>query len=202
MRSDMVNQEVYVGVELTDGSYRTLCVFTRARGSRPPYGADWHPDPVWRDYGWWLRPATDAVILSELVNAFKSVNAKGEPLPTVSRWKLLTNEEALADQTYRGARYLDADRNLRHDMARARDIHRGLLRQARDLAFKKLDGQWMRAQGRGDAEGAAAVEAQRQALRDAPADPALEAAASLDEVRACWPAELPRLKVATEPRAK
>lgn len=73
------------------------------------------------------------------------------------------------------------------DMAKARLIHRGRIRLARVPKFAALDGEWMKCTAAGDSAGAAAAEAKRQELRDAPAYPAIDAAATPEELKAAWP---------------
>ena len=49
----------------------------------------------------------------------------------------------------------------------------------------------MRAQGRGESSAAAAVEVEREALRQIPQTIDLDSARTPDELDAIWPAELP-----------
>lgn len=70
------------------------------------------------------------------------------------------------------------------DMVKARAIWRERIRAARD--FASLDVQFQRALERG--ADTAAIVAAKQALRDAPADPRIDAATTLDALKAVWPA--------------
>ena len=76
------------------------------------------------------------------------------------------------------------------DMGKAKDIHRDLIRIVRKEAFEVNDINLQDAMIDGDADAKAAGVAQRDALRDAPADPAIDAAATPEELSAVWPAGL------------
>lgn len=76
-------------------------------------------------------------------------------------------------------------------MGKARDIHRARIRRARKPALDALDVAYQRADETGDASHKAEVAARKQALRDAPADPRIDAAKSPDDLHAVWPDELP-----------
>lgn len=71
------------------------------------------------------------------------------------------------------------------DMEKAKDIWRAKIRAARDPLFAPLDVKFQRAQESG--ADTAAIVAQKQALRNAPDDPRIAAAATLDDLKAAWP---------------
>lgn len=70
------------------------------------------------------------------------------------------------------------------DMTKARAIKRGHLRQERAVRFQKLDIDYLRADEAGDAQTKKRLQQRKQALRDAPADPRIEKAASLTDLEA------------------
>jgi hypothetical protein len=72
------------------------------------------------------------------------------------------------------------------DMDKAKGIWRDKIRQARD--FAALDAAFMKALETG--ADASSVTAQKQALRNAPADPAIDAATTPEELKAVQPAGL------------
>jgi hypothetical protein len=76
------------------------------------------------------------------------------------------------------------------DMARCREIKRHQLRRLRGPQLEALDTQYLRALERGDAAEQAAIAAQKQALRDVTADPAIDAAHTPEELQAVMPAAL------------
>jgi len=74
------------------------------------------------------------------------------------------------------------------NMTKARDIHREKVRQARNPKLAAKDVEFQRALETG--ADTAAIVAAKQALRDAPASAAIEAATTPDELKASWDAEL------------
>ena len=74
------------------------------------------------------------------------------------------------------------------DMDAAKDIWRDKIRQARDSEFEALDAAFMKALETG--ADTSAIVAQKQALRDAPVDPAIDAATTPAELKAVQPAGL------------
>lgn len=76
------------------------------------------------------------------------------------------------------------------DMNAARAIWRDRIRRARQPELEALDAAFMKALETGDAAGQASIAARKQELRDAPADPAIDAAADVDALKAVCPAGL------------
>ena len=74
------------------------------------------------------------------------------------------------------------------NMTKARDIHRDKVRQARNPLLASKDVEFQRALETG--ADTAAIVAAKQALRDAPASAAIDAATTPDELKASWDAEL------------
>jgi hypothetical protein len=74
------------------------------------------------------------------------------------------------------------------NMTKSRDIHREKVRQARNPLLASKDVEFQRALETG--ADTAAIVAAKQALRDAPASAAIEAATTPDELKASWDAEL------------
>ena len=74
------------------------------------------------------------------------------------------------------------------NMDKARDIHRQRLREARAPLFNALDVAFQRAMESG--ADTSSIVAQKQALRDVTADPAIEAAQTTDALKAVWPEAL------------
>ena len=74
------------------------------------------------------------------------------------------------------------------NMNKARAIHREKVRQARNPKLAAKDVEFQRALETG--ADTSAIVAAKQALRDAPASAAIEAATTPDELKASWDAEL------------
>ena len=70
------------------------------------------------------------------------------------------------------------------DMAKARDIHKKNIRAARVPKLSELDIEFQKAQE--TSADTSAIVAKKQALRDAPADSAIEAASDTDALKAQW----------------
>jgi hypothetical protein len=109
----------------------------------------------------------------------------GDFAPTT--WRIVPND--YLDETnlpdYRNA-WVDTGKNKpEHDMAKARDIHRARLRKLRGNYLDALDADYMRADEANDAQTKKAVAAKKQKLRDVTEHPAIEAAQTAEELKAC-----------------
>lgn len=100
----------------------------------------------------------------------------------------VVDESAIpTDRTFRDAWVLTADA-LAVDMTKARDIHRDRIRAARAPLLAAADVAYLRALEAG--QNTAAIVARKNALRDAPNDPAIDAAATPAALAAIWPSIL------------
>lgn len=80
--------------------------------------------------------------------------------------------------------------NVTFDMAQCRAIHRDKLRTARRPLLEALDVEYMRADETDDKDAKAQIAKRKQALREVTVDPAIDAAATIEDLSACWPAAL------------
>jgi hypothetical protein len=102
-----------------------------------------------------------------------------------------------ADRTYRAALAVIAGR-LGVDMAKARAVHRDRIRDARRAKFTELDDEAailvrriaLTGGTQAQRDRLQALEQRAQALRDAPQDPAIDAATTLEALKTVWPAIL------------
>jgi hypothetical protein len=93
------------------------------------------------------------------------------------------------DRTFRNAWQASEELGaITVDMSAAKDIWRNKIRAAREPEFAKLDADFMKALETGAST--ATIVSQKQALRDAPADPAIESAQTPEELKAVQPANL------------
>ena len=76
------------------------------------------------------------------------------------------------------------------NMDKARDIHRDNIRAARNSKLAAKDVDFMRAVEAGDTDAQATVAAEKQALRDATAAAAIDAATTPDALKAAWDSDL------------
>lgn len=104
------------------------------------------------------------------------------PSPAVS-WRWVPEAVVPQRDEYRGA-WVDTGKAIEHDMSKARELHRERLRRGRKPLLEALDVEYQQADEADDKARKRAVAARKQALRDAPASPAIEAATTIDELRA------------------
>lgn len=102
--------------------------------------------------------------------------------PAVS-WRLIEQNAPPNDRTYRDA-WKDDGKAIVHDMDKAKEIHRNILRAERATAFTDLDVQFMVALEQNDSATAQQVTAEKQTLRDITDDPRIDAAATIDDLKA------------------
>jgi hypothetical protein len=93
-----------------------------------------------------------------------------------------------SDRSFRGAWTRDGAA-ITHDMAKAREIHRDRIRAARDPKLTALDVAVQRELEKPNPN-TAQIFAQKQSLRDAPANPAINAATTISQLKAAWDATL------------
>ena len=114
------------------------------------------------------------------------LRCKQEMLDMV-RWAVVQYSDLPDDRVGEGETYRDGlehdGTKLVHSIAKCREIKRTHLRIERTDKLFELDGRWMRATGQGKKAEADAVEAERQKWRDAPADPRIDAAQSVEELK-------------------
>lgn len=91
-----------------------------------------------------------------------------------------------AARTFRDA-WVSKGGKIDVDMSRARDIQRNRIRAARKTAMAILDVESARAFEDQDDAARADVSLKKQLLRDAPADPRIDAATTPEELAAIWP---------------
>jgi hypothetical protein len=108
----------------------------------------------------------------------------------VRSWRVIRYEDIPKDRTYRDAWKDLGTTPLAHDLTRAKAIHRDHLRHARLPKLAELDVDYQRADEQHDQAAKQRVAAAKQALRDLPADPAIDAAATIDALKAVWPEDL------------
>lgn len=169
---------VRIAVALSDSTLAITSFLTVGRGSMLPSGAHW----LDKSAGTWRREPTAQNIEDELARVFPGVALNGDALATVLTWRVVA-ESDLPDREYRDA-WTDTGAAIGHDMGKAREMKRAFVRHARATAIVKLDGEWMKATGQDNKRAAADAEAKRQQWRDAPADPRIDAAQTIEELKA------------------
>ena len=74
------------------------------------------------------------------------------------------------------------------DMAKAREIHKNNIREARAPKLAELDVEFQKAQE--TSADTSTIVAKKQALRDAPADSGIASASTADELKAQWKTDI------------
>ena len=168
--------EVYIAIERSDGTVAHLAFQTETRAPKKPAG-QWMPAAN----GAWVILPTDENIAFEVARAAKMWEAEGV---SVVGWQRLTNDEHEKFNQHRHHR--DAlevrDGTISHNMEKARELHRHLLRHQRAEKLLVLDGAYNGAVGQKDSAKATAIEAKRQELRDLTDDPRIDAASTIEEL--------------------
>lgn len=124
------------------------------------------------------REATDEAIEAEIAKS--QIEA--------SSWRRIEPSDVPKDRTFREA-WRDTGK-IEIDMPSARNIHRERLRALRAPKLAALDVEYQRADEAGNAANKKAIAARKQALRDVTKDPAIDAAATPEELAAIIPAAL------------
>jgi hypothetical protein len=135
-----------------------------------------------------------AITLADGTLAIMQTIGAADPAACIAKWPAEMQQAVIAhapldpatipsDRTFRDAWTLQSGAVV-HDMAKARDIWRERLRAERAPLLTALDQAYLKADEAGDAAGKAAIAAQKQQLRAAPADPSIDAAETPDDLKA------------------
>lgn len=114
-------------------------------------------------------------------------------VPTGCPFQVVAAESLPAQRFFRDTWMIDVNTgNVVESLPKARDMFMALIREARNKKLAELDVETIKATGAGDQTRLAAVEAEKEALRDLPesVSPALKMADSIEELCICWPALL------------
>lgn len=164
----MNHESVRIAIERTDAPLAIMEFITLGRGNILPYGA------VWEKGGWWKREANEANLAYEVLKTFADAET----------WFPVRVDQILTDRTYRNAWASTSGKDgITHDMPKARELHREILRRARAPMLEALDVEYLRAQETGDPAKVAAVALRKQTLRDVTKLPAIEAAQTVEELK-------------------
>lgn len=120
----------------------------------------------------------------------EDVLAKDVPADAVNA-RVVDVSEIPSDRTFRDA-WEDDGKRVSPNLVKAQKIHMDRIRVVRNEELKKLDIPQMTAISKGDTAEVAKIESKKQALRDLPVTFDLKKAKTADELKALWPAELPK----------
>lgn len=115
------------------------------------------------------------------------VLARSIPADATNLHELAADWTPPDDRTYRNAWVTDG-KTVSVDMVKAKVIQQDRIREMRHPLFTKLDIAQKKAMVQKDDVTVQAIEVQLQALRDAPADPSIQAATTPEELKAAVPA--------------
>lgn len=168
----MIPETVKIAIRRSDGGVAVMSFVIRGRGSVLPSGATWED----QGQGRWRREPTDENVSCEIARV---------PLLKAVGYRRIADADLPADRTFRDA-WEDDGGAIRHNMQKAREIHRGHLRVAREPVLAALDVEYQRADEKGDKAEKTRVAALKQELRDITAHPKIEAAQTVDELKQVW----------------
>jgi hypothetical protein len=104
-------------------------------------------------------------------------------VPDGVAYEIVEDSAIPTDRSFRSA-WVQDNKTVKTDMSKAKDEHRKNIRRARIFKFPDLDAEYNKlAETSADTS---AVVAKKQALRDAPADSAIEAASDEAALKAQW----------------
>ena len=166
-----ITRSIYIAMTMPDASVQIMTFAVIGRGNVLPQGATWLKEP-----GHWLRDPTDATIEYEIRQVFP-----GAEKP-VSWRRFELGEIKEQDRVFRDA-WRDNGKSIEPHLPTAKKLKADMIRKERRAALRDLDAEWMRATGQGKKAEADAIEAERQKWRDAPADPRIDAAQSVEELK-------------------
>lgn len=170
--------EVYIGIMLSNGTVAHMAFQTVGRFPTAPTSGGWSLQPQ----GIYIRVANDENIKQE-VNRLAPVLAVDDV--NILSWRRLSDEEHEMFSTNRQHRNAleDVDGKISHNMVKAREIHKELLRHVGIEKLLMLDGKYNGAIAQSKDEQADSIEADRQSIRDVFDDPRIEAATTLEELK-------------------
>jgi hypothetical protein len=181
--------EIYLCASWSDGSVSHEAMQLDGRFPSQPKESGWRFAGEVKDGGAWVRSANDQNC-QEYLNRVAARRLDLDGLTLVG-WRRLSDSEHRAfsqDRTYREA-LEDVGGKLQHNMAKAKELHRAYLRHVNGDKLMLLDRQWVDAMAANKRPEADAIEAKRKAMRDRVNDPAIDAAKSIEELKAVTPIE-------------
>ncbi len=117
--------------------------------------------------------------IAKLEEAWQHPTQGSPDLLPIQTWRFI--EEVPRNRIFRNA-WVDSGKTIEHDMPKAREIYRQCVRDKRAPLLRELDVSYQRADEAEDRDTKRLIAAQKQALRDAPGDPRIEAANSVEEL--------------------
>lgn len=178
--------EVYICIALSDGSVAHLAYQTIMRAPKHP-GGPWQGPNARGEY---TRGASDTAIEFEVARSSRHWQQDGKATIGWRKLTLAEHEMFNRDRNYRNAMEDVPGVGLKHNMVKARQLHRAVLRHWNGDRLMTLDREWVDAAAKKDNQKADEIEAKRQTLRDFVNDPRIDAASTLEQLKALVPPEV------------
>lgn len=169
-----------IALEMDDGSVTVMAFCTEGRSPTLPLGATWKDQSTGR----WIRPATDENIWAELRKAFRGRNLAGIRRAVPLAFHRVKD---LPPRDFRNSWTIDLNGNITEDVEKARQIVRDKIQVSvtRDLVAVNAD--YLAATMQGDKLKGDRIAQERATLEAKVSDPAIDAAQTVDELRALLP---------------
>lgn len=185
MKHQFQHVKVVIVPDPSDQKHVAILQFiTEGRGNVLPEGAAWLREGVW------IR-APEPRLIEQQILKWQQIGDRdpktGEirPRPRPLRWFIAKDEHIPKDRSYRNAQVAhDSEPHVVHHMPLARELHRDKLRQHRLDKLALLDKHTMAAQRAKDEKLTADIDAEKQLLLDATADPRIESAQTIEDLKA------------------
>ena len=111
------------------------------------------------------------------------VNDAIKDVPTGLSYEIIEDSAIPADRTFRDA-WVQDSKTIKTDIAKAREIHKTKIREARTPKLAELDIEFQKALE--TSSSTTDIVSKKQALRDAPADSAIASAKTEAQLKAQW----------------
>jgi hypothetical protein len=185
--------EIYLAATWSDGSVSHEAMQLDMRAPTKPLG-NWAQSPG----GSWHLEGNDADVDFYMARVAERVLA-GNGLTLVG-WRRLSEADHQKFSTNRQHRNAleDVDGEIRHNMVKARAIHKELLRHVGIEKLLVLDGKENAAASKKDDANLASILADKQAIRDAFDDPRIDAAQTIEELLQVVVPDVATLQTATK----
>lgn len=131
-----------------------------------------------------IHPAPSAKLAEENEDQFLARIA-AKDVPAGLSFEVI-DQALLPSRGYRNA-WKQKPGGIDHDMPKAREIHRNKMREVRKPKLESLDIEYQRADEDGNALKKKEIADKKKALRDVTVDPRIDAAQSIEALKAVWP---------------
>ena len=122
-----------------------------------------------------------------IINPTGDVNDAIKDVPSGLSYEIVEDSVIPTDRTFRNA-WIQNNKTIETDIAKAREIHKNNIRNARTPKLAELDIEFQKAQE--TSADTSSIVAKKQALRDAPAAADISTAATTDDLKAQWDTDI------------